>query len=144
MRPLEREPLPAQAYIALDVVHGAGVSLRAVGVCRAEELRIAAGVVVIDGTKVETEITERFLPATIEIHLDVAARVAGPLADVGIPVAEINAALVAIVEAALDRRLAIGLIDPAEPVLRNQGHVAGDGRRRRRGGSLLGDGGRRC
>ena len=97
--------------------------------------RVGAGVKVIDRAHVETDVTEGFLPAAVEIHFDVAARKAGALAYVGVPVAEVDTAGMAVIEAALDRRFAVRLVDAAEPVLRGEGDVSGHRRGRR--GCLL-------
>src|SRR5689334_20613066 len=98
-----------------------------------KERRITTRVVVVDGANVETEITEGFLPSAVEIHFDVAADITGALAYVGVPVAQIKAARMAVIEAALDRGLAERLVDAAEPVFRSEGDVSGHRRRGRCG-----------
>ena len=131
MEPLGREPFPAAADIELGVVHRARIGLRRVGIGRAKDRSVRARVVVVDSADVEAEVAERLLPAAVEVHLEVAAGETGALAHVRVPVAEINAACMAVIETALQRGLAGSLINAAEPVFRDQGHVSGNRRRRR-------------
>src|SRR5207253_3988557 len=63
VRPLGRKKLPARADITLGVMDRPRVDLRAVRV--SEERGLAAGVVVVDGADVDSEIAEGLLPAAI-------------------------------------------------------------------------------
>src|SRR5262249_29237169 len=134
-------PCPAAANIALEVVHGVGVGRRAMWIPKKRS--VTTRVVVVNAANIEPEIAEGFLPATVEVHFDVAARVTRTLTYVRVPVAEVDAARVAVIEAALDRRLAEGLVDATEPVLRYQSHVSSHWRRRRCGGLLVAGNARR-
>src|SRR5204863_1129000 len=116
VEPLRREELPAAAYVHFLVI----------------DLRLRTRVVVIDGAHVEAEVTEGLLPAPVEVHFDVAARVARALAHVRVPVAEVDAACMAVIEAALDGRLTERLVDAAKPVLGSERDVSGERRRGRR------------
>jgi hypothetical protein len=136
MEPLQRQPLPCAADVALEVMHGAGIAGSGVRVCSTKESRLTAWVVVVNSADIETEVAKGLLVATVEIHLEVAARKARALANVRVPVTQVDAARVAVIEPALDRRLAKGLVDATEPVFRDEGQVTGDWRGRRGGGLL--------
>src|SRR4051812_15721375 len=146
MRPLDGNPLPTRSDVSLYVVDGARIYLRRVRISWTDQRSIAARVVVINGADIDAEVAEGVLIAAVEVHLDIAAWKASALVDVRVPVAEIDTALVAVIDAALDCRLAKSLIDAAEPVLRHEGHVPRNRGWWRRGGcgGLLSDGRRRC
>src|SRR5258708_15769099 len=88
-------------------------------------------VVVVDAANAEAEVSKGFFVAAVEVHLQVSARIASGGGHVRVPVAEVKAALMRIVEAALNGGAAKRLRDAAEPVVGDEGHVAGDRRRRR-------------
>src|SRR5204863_1726728 len=87
-----------------------------------------------DATDVQAPIAPRAFPAAVEIHLEVAGREARALVDVGVPVAYVETARVAVVDAALQRRLAERLVDAAEPVAAVDPEVSGQRMRRLRRG----------
>src|SRR5258708_29037557 len=89
-------------------------------------------VVVVDGANVEAEVSKGLLVAAVEVHLQVSARIASGGGHVRVPVAEVKAALMRIVEAALNGGAAKRFRDAAEPVVGGEGAGAGD--RPRRGG----------
>src|SRR5438105_8228145 len=99
------------------------------------DFRVGSGVGVVDEAHIDAEVTERALVSAVEVHLDIAVRIPGTRTHIRVPVAEVDAARVAVIEPALDRRLAEGLVDAAEPVLRGEGDVSGHRRRSR--GCLL-------
>ena len=146
---LRREPFPAAADVGLPVLDGreSGVAARV----EARQLR-AARISVVDRAEVEAEVAPGVFPSAVEVHLDACAvRILVP-AHVGVPVAEIEAARMRVVDPALDRRpddeeaFAEGLRDAAEPVVADDRHVPGDGVLRRSGrcGRCLRDGDHRC
>src|SRR5262249_50297337 len=134
----ERQEFPRTADVDFLVVDFAAPRLAVVH----EGTGVATRVVVVDRADVDAEVAKGLLEAAGEVHLEVAAREARPGADVRVPVADVEAAGVRVIEAALERRLAEGLVDSAEPVLAEQAHVAGEGvgRGRSSGRSGLRDG----
>src|SRR6185295_3974216 len=132
---------------AVGLVAGADVELGVVDLERAAGA--AARVVVVVDAAVERDRSEGALEPAVEVHLQVGAVVEGAV-DVRVPVADVEARRVADVEAALERRLLVGLRDAAEAVVAEQAGVAGDrpvGLRRlgcrRRGLRLRSDGSER-
>src|SRR6185503_5725701 len=97
-------------------------------------LELGIGVVVIDRPDVEPEVTEALLPAAVEIHLYARTAAEHLAGNVRVPVADIDATGVGVVEAALNRRSEVSLRDAAEAVVAGDRHVAGHRRRRWRGG----------
>src|SRR5258708_39827635 len=81
-------------------------------------------VVVVDRANVEAEVSKGLLVAAVKVHLQVSARIASGGGHVRVPVAEVKAALMRIVEAALNGGAAKRVRDAAEPV----GYAAGPGR----------------
>src|SRR5204863_2291931 len=134
VKPLQRQPFPGAADVALEVIHRARRRRSAMGVRK--ECGVATRVVVVDSANIQAEVAKGLLVAAVEIHFEIAADIPCALIYVRVPVAEINAARMAVVEPALDRRLAEGLVDATEPVFRDEGHVSRNRRRYRRGGLL--------
>src|SRR4029079_16034161 len=87
-------------------------------------------VVVVDGAQIEPPVAPRFFPPAVEVHLEVAGRKAGAFVDVGVPIARVKAARMAVVHAALQGGLAKRLVDAAEPVAAEKAEVPGKGVRR--------------
>src|SRR5690606_1884379 len=138
VRVLEAEELPAALDVGLERV-------RAV-----EAARVAAGVVVVEEAGVVAEVTHGAGIAAVEVPLDAAAHVGLPVrepADARGPGPCIEATGMGVVEAALERRLGIGLGKAAELVVaddrdvRGKGRVVGGGGRPRGSGDRPGDGG---
>src|SRR4051812_16853386 len=105
----QREELPGAADVQLLVVDfAAGDRTGTIvegGANPRGAWRVCSGVVVVNEADVEADVAEGFLPPAVEVHFDIAAREARALADVRVPVTEVDAARMGIVKAALDRRL---------------------------------------
>ena len=129
--------LPAQADVGL-----AFLCLAVVAGVVARAGRRLGRVVVIVVTDVRGEVLEeRVLVAAVEVHLERRAAIQA-LLDVGVPVADVEAARVRQVEAALERRLVAGLREAAETVVGEEAGVAGQREVAERGAGG-GGGGRR-
>ena len=112
---LHRRRAPRAADVRLEVL-------------RLEVRVVFAGarVVVVDGADIEAESAiERCLPAAVEVHLDRRA-VVQRRRNVRVPVAEIEARRMRIVDSTLDRRLIVGLRKAAEPVVAGDREVAAE------------------
>src|SRR5687767_6463318 len=117
---LARDPLPARADVDLPVVE-VGVTGRATDIRVPLRLRV----VVVDGADVEAEVAEGLLPARVEIHLDARAEWKLLARHARVPVADVHAARMRVVDSALDRRPEVGLRKSAEPVVADDRQIAG-------------------
>src|SRR5690606_19491192 len=108
-------PLPADGAVRFERV----------GVGHAGQL--ATGVVVMEKADVVAEVAYAALVAAVEVPLQAAAGVGAGIcepAHVRGPRAGVEPARVRVIEAALERRLAVGLADAAEDILADEADIA--------------------
>src|SRR5437588_356343 len=103
-----RQPLPGAADVGLLVVDFSAVDRFSTVIGRRPNQprpRVGPRVVVVNGADVESDIAECFFVSTIKIHFDVATGITGSLAYIRVPITEVDAARLAVVEAPLNARL---------------------------------------